>query len=131
MNYLIEIIDLDYKIKNDKFLNTLLPYIYIEFNKLNYLLDLYTFENMNNEILFTDYYIKINNVWIMLLDENKKYYDINQNINDMKNEFKYSIKNENETKPNIKTKKKSIKYKKLIEKSRKISKKLSKIINKL
>jgi hypothetical protein len=133
MNYLIEIIDLDYKIKNDKFLNTLLPYIYIEFNRLNYLLDLYTFENMNNEILFTDYYIKVNNVWIMLLDENKKYYDINQNINDMKNEFKYSIKNENEneTKTNIKTKKKSIKYKKLMEKSRKISKKLSKIINKL
>ena len=111
--------------------------IYYNVLSLNYLLDLYTFENMNNEILFTDYYIKVNNVWIMLLDENKKYYDINQNINDMKNEFKYSIKNENEnenkneTKTNIKTKKKSIKYKKLMEKSRKISKKLSKIINKL
>ena len=147
MKYVLEIIDLDYNIKNDKFLNILLPLVYIEFNRLNHLSFLYTFENITNEILFTEYYIKVNNSWIMLLDENKKYYDIKQNINDMKTEFKYSIENENKnenkdenktktktnikTKNNIKTKKKSLKYKKIIKKSKKISKKLSNIINKI
>ena len=98
--------------------------------------------------------MKLNSIWINLLDENIKYYNIKQNINDLKTLFKIQDINSNinktinetmnktinENKLNkyrhtLKNLKKSKTYIKTIkskrEKSKKIAKTLSKIIDTL
>ena len=128
--YKIEIIDLEYKIKNDQFVKKLLPYIHIEFDRLNHMLFLYNIENVNNELLFIDYYITMNKMWIKLLDENTKYDDIKQNLNEMKKQFQFK-NNTIKFSKTIKTKKYKSSFKSKRKISRKITNKLSLIMNTL
>ena len=90
--YKLEIIDLDYEVKNDKFINELLPYIYLEFDRLNYYLKLYTIENYKNELLFKNYYTNRNNIWYTLLNEDKHYSDIKQDLQELKKHFIFTNK---------------------------------------
>jgi hypothetical protein len=117
--YKLEIIDLDYEVKNDKFINELLPYIYLEFDRLNYYLKLYTIENYKNELLFKNYYTNRNNIWYTLLNEDKHYSDIKQDLQELKKHFIFTNKI-------IKSRKtKSRKTKSRKTKSRKTSMKLT------
>ena len=125
-NYNIEIINFEKEIINDKFINILLPYIYMEYDRINYLVELYTLENVNNEVLFTEYYTELDRTWNILLDMNT--YNLQNkfiNLEYKKNILKFFHKNKKSTK----TKKYSITYiKNLKKKSKKTSIKLSNII---
>lgn len=85
--YKIEIIDLDYKVTNNKFLNELMSYIYVEFDRMNYEIKLYIIENYKNELLFKDFFTKRNNIWNTLLNKDKHYSDIKQDLKEIKNHF--------------------------------------------
>ena len=124
IKYNIEIIDLNYKVTNDKFVKKLLEYIYIEFDKLNYYLKLYRIENLKNELLFKDYYYLYNNIWYKFLSEDTKYSNIKQDLKELRNGFIFK-NNQKLTQKQITNINNS--YKAL---SKKLSKKLSKILSK-
>ena len=121
--YKIEIIDLDYKVKNDKFINKLLKYVYLEFDRMNFEIKLYTIENFKNELLFQNYYINRNNIFYNYLlskdnEDIKHYSDIKQDLQELKKHFIFTN-----------NKKLSKKQKTTITNSyKKLSKKLSKKI---
>ena len=85
---------------------------------------------INNELLFIDYYITMNKMWIKLLDENTKYDDIKQNLNEMKKQFQFK-NNTIKFSKTIKTKKYKSSFKSKRKISRKITNKLSLIMNTL
>ena len=131
IKYNIEIIDLDYKVTNDNFVKNLLEYIYIEFDKLNYYLKLYTIKNFKNEILFKDYYTKRNNIWYTFVNEDTKYSNIKQDLKELKKTFTFK-NNKKLTKKQVininnsyKALSKKLSHKLSIKLSKKLSKKLS------
>jgi len=132
IKYNIEIIDLNYKVTNDKFVKKLLEYIYIEFDKLNYYLKLYTIENLKNELLFKDYYYLYNNIWYKFLNEDTKYNNIKQDLKELRNDFIFKNNNKLTQKQitNINNSYKTLSKKLSKILSKKLSKKLSKTLSK-
>ena len=96
--YKINIINYPIKVNNEKFTTDLLINIYKFYDNFHYFMNLFTIKNIENKILFENYYYKLYNNWNKLL-----YDDIIE-----KKSIKLSIKNR-KTLKNIKKTLKSIK----------------------
>ena len=65
--YKINIINYPFKAKNENFTTDLLINIYNYYDNIKYILDLFTIKNIENKILFENYYYKIYNNWNKLI----------------------------------------------------------------